>query len=155
MEQQIRFCTTSDRTNIAYASVGEGPPLVKAANWMNHLEFDWRSPVWKPMLQELARNFQLVRYDERGTGLSDRSVKEFSLESFVGDLESVVDSLKLDRFPLLAISQGGPVAITYAHRHPDRVSHLILHGSFSIGWKKASLATEVLAERYAQATLIR
>lgn len=155
MEQQIRFCAAPDKTNIAYATVGTGPPLVKAANWMNHLEFDWRSPVWNHLMYEFAQDFRLVRYDERGTGLSDRDVSDLSLDSFVGDLEAVVDALKLERFPLFAISQGGPVAITYAHRHPERVSHLILHGSFAVGWRKADLAPEALAHREAQVVLIK
>jgi len=155
MEQQIRFCSAPDKTSIAYATVGSGPPLVKAANWMNHLEFDWRSPVWSHLMNEFAREFQLVRYDERGTGLSDRNVSDLSLEAFVVDLEAVVDALKIERFPLFAISQGGPVAITYAHRHPERVSHLILHGSFSVGWRKADLAPEALAHRQAQVALIK
>lgn len=106
-------------------------------------------------MHEFAGRFQFIRYDERGTGLSDRNVSEFSLDTFVGDLESVVDSLKLERFSLFAISQGGPVAIAYAHRHPERVTHLVLHGSFATGWKKAKLAPAGFAEREAQVTLIR
>jgi len=155
MKQEIQFCTTSDGLSIAYSSVGSGPPFVKAANWMNHLELDWRSPVWRHMLDEFSRDQQLIRYDERGTGLSDRSVSELSLEAFVRDLESVVDSLELDQFPLLGISQGGPVAIAYATKHPERVSHLVLVGSFAAGWRKTKLPPEVVAEREAQLTLIR
>src|SRR3972149_10670560 len=131
MEQQIRFCKTSDGVRIAYATVGEGQPLVKAANWLSHLEFDWRSPVWRHWLEELARDHLLVRYDERGCGLSDWTVEDFSFNAWVRGLESVVGALGLDRFALLGISQGGPVAITYAVRHPERVSHLILYGSFA------------------------
>jgi pimeloyl-ACP methyl ester carboxylesterase len=131
--QEIRFCMSSDGVRLAYATVGAGPPLVKAANWLSHLEFDWNSPVWRHWLRELARDHTLVRYDERGCGLSDWRVDEFSLDAWVRDLEAVVDALRLERFPIVGISQGGPIAIAYAVRHPERVSHLILHGSYSRG----------------------
>jgi pimeloyl-ACP methyl ester carboxylesterase len=155
MKQEIQFCTTSDGVSIAYSTVGVGQPFVKAANWMNHLELDWRSPVWRHVLDEFSRDQQLVRYDERGTGLSDRKVSEISLDAFVRDLESVVDSLRLERFPLLGISQGGPVAIAYAIKHPERVSHLILLGTFAAGWRKTELPPEIVEKREAQLTLIR
>lgn len=155
MEQNIQFCTTSDGVSIAFASVGSGPPFVKVANWMNHLELDWHSPVWRHLLDEFSRDRTLIRYDERGTGLSDRIVDDLSQEAFVRDLESVVDSLRLERFPLLGISQGGPVAVDYAIRHPDKVSHLVLLGSFATGWKKAGLDSRALEKRQAQHTLIR
>src|SRR5258708_33488181 len=125
MDQQIRFGTSPDGVGIAYATVGKGPPLVKAANWLSHLEFDWDSPVWRHWLKELSRDHMLVRYDERGCGLSDWNVEEFSVDAWVRDLETVVDAVGVTRFPILGISQGGPVAISYAVRHPDRVSHLI------------------------------
>ena len=131
MEQQIRFCTASDGVSIAYATVGKGPPLVKAANWLNHLEFDWESPIWGHLMRGLAENHQLVRYDERGTGLSDRQAEDMSFERWVGDLGAVVDAAGLDRFALLGISQGGPVAIAYAIQNPERVSHLILYGTYA------------------------
>jgi pimeloyl-ACP methyl ester carboxylesterase len=131
VEQQIRFCTSADGTRIAYATAGQGPPLVKAANWLNHLEFDWQSPIWGHLLRGLAEDHQLVRYDERGTGLSDRDVEDMSFESWVGDLGAVVDAAGLDRFALLGISQGGPVAIAYAVQNPGRVSHLILYGTYA------------------------
>jgi pimeloyl-ACP methyl ester carboxylesterase len=155
MKQEIQFCTTSDGVSIAYSAVGAGPSFVKAANWMNHLELDWRSPVWRHVLDEFSRERRLIRYDERGTGLSDRNVSEISLDAFVRDLESVVDSLELDRFPLLGISQGGPVAIAYAIKHPERVSHVILLGSFAAGWRRTNLPSEVVMKREAQLTLIR
>ncbi len=155
MEQEIHFCTTSDNVSIAYASVGSGPPFVKAANWMNHLEFDWRSPVWRHLLDEFSSDHQLVRYDERGTGLSDRNVSELSLDVFVDDLAAVVGRLGLEKFPLLGISQGGPVAVAYAIRHPEKVSHLILFGSFASGWKRSNLDEKILENRRAQLTLIR
>ena len=154
LEQEIRFCTTADGVRIAYATVGDGPPLVKAANWLNHLEFDWQSPIWRHVVEEFARDHLLVRYDERGNGLSDWEVENFSFESFVEDLETVVDSLRLDRFPILGISQGGPVAIAYAVRHPEKVSHLILYGSYARGWAKRGLPEDV-ERREAQNKLIK
>jgi pimeloyl-ACP methyl ester carboxylesterase/DNA-binding CsgD family transcriptional regulator len=134
MRQQIRFCRSYDGVKIAYATSGSGPPLVKVANWLSHLEFDWNSPIWAHWLTELSSGFTLIRYDERGCGLSDWDVTDFSLEAWVRDLELVVDALNLERFPLLALSQGGAVAIAYAARHPERVSHLILVGSFARGF---------------------
>jgi len=131
--QQIRFCTSSDGVRIAYAAAGKGPPLVKAANWLTHIEFDWTSPVWRHWVAELSRNRTLVRYDERGCGLSDWDVANLSFESFVRDLEAVVDAAGLVRFALFGMSQGGAVAIAYAVRHPERVSHLVLYGAFAQG----------------------
>nr|MDJ0957963.1 alpha/beta fold hydrolase [Arenicellales bacterium] len=137
-EQQIQFCTSSDGVGIAYATVGEGPPLVKAANWLNHLEFDWQSPIWQHMFLELSNGYQLVRYDERGNGLSDWEVDDISFDAFVRDLEAVVDAAELDRFALLGISQGCPVGIAYAVQHPERVSKLVLYGGYALGWAKRS-----------------
>jgi DNA-binding winged helix-turn-helix (wHTH) protein/pimeloyl-ACP methyl ester carboxylesterase len=131
--QQIRFCTAADQTRLAFATIGSGPPLVKAANWLSHLDYDWESPVWYHWLRDLSARYLLLRYDERGCGLSDWDVEDFTLDSWVADLETVVDAAGLDRFPLLGISQGGPVAIAYAVRHPERVSHLVLLGSFAQG----------------------
>jgi len=133
IKQQIRFCTSHDGVRIAYASSGQGPPLVKVANWLSHLEFDWESPVWRPMLTELSREHTLIRYDERGCGLSDWNVAELSFEAWVRDLETVVDAAGVDRFPLLGLSQGASIAVAYAVRHPERVSHLILHGGYARG----------------------
>ena len=132
-KQQIRFCTSPDGVRIAYATTGSGPPLVKAANWLSHLEFDWNSPVWRHWVTDLSRDHKFIRYDERGCGLSDWDVPELSFESFVRDLETVVDAVAPERFPLLGISQGAPIAIAYAVRHPERVSHLILHGGYARG----------------------
>lgn len=133
MEQQIRFCKDRDGVTLAWATSGRGPPLLKAANWLSHLEHDWRSPVWKPVLERLGRHHTLVRYDERGCGLSDRDVEDISFEAWVRDLETVVDAVGVERFPILGISQGGPIAIAYAVRHPDRVSRLILYGTYARG----------------------
>ena len=133
LAQTIRFCTAPDGVRIAFATSGTGPPLVKPANWMTHLEYDWESPVWRHWLRELSRDHTLVRYDERGSGLSDRDVDDLSFESWVRDLESVVDAAGLDRFPLLGVSQGGAVAIAYAVRHPERVTRLVLYGGYAQG----------------------
>jgi len=135
LRQKIRFCTASDGVRLGYATVGSGPPLVKAANWLNHLEFDWESPVWSHLLRELARDNTLVRYDERGNGLSDREPADLSFDSFVRDLETVVDASGLERFPLFGVSQGCAVSVAYAVKHPDRVSHLILYGGYACGRK--------------------
>ena len=131
--QQIRFCLAGDGTRIAYATIGEGPPLLKAANWMTHLDLEWQSPVWSHWLTGLTQRWSLTRYDERGCGLSEWDVPEFSFDDWVGDLETVADAAGLDRFPVLGISQGGAVAIEYAVRHPDRVSCLILSGAYARG----------------------
>lgn len=145
-EQQVRFCTSSDGASIAYATVGNGPPLVKAANWLSHLEHDWNSPVWRHWITELSRYHTFIRYDERGCGLSDWNVEEFSLDAWVRDLEAVVDATKLDRFPLLGISQGGPIAIAYAARHPEKVTELILYGSYAAGLRQRKLPQNQLEE---------
>ncbi|TGY89934.1 alpha/beta fold hydrolase [Marinicauda algicola] len=152
--QSIHFCTAGDGTRIAYATVGEGPPLVKAANWLNHLELDWDAPIWSPLFRELARDHRFIRYDERGNGLSDWDVEDISFEAFVTDLETVVDALGLDRFALLGISQGAAVSIEYAVRHPGRVSHLILFGGYPAGWRVEASAEEIAA-REAVMTLTR
>ena len=133
LEQQIRFCRTADGVTLAYAVSGDGPPLVKVANWLTHLDHDWRSPVWRHWLESLSRRHRLVRYDERGCGLSDWEVEENSFAAWVHDLETVVDAAGLDRFALLGISQGGPVAVEYAARHPERVSKLVIYGSYAEG----------------------
>ncbi|HKO69089.1 MAG TPA: alpha/beta fold hydrolase [Burkholderiaceae bacterium] len=132
-KQQIRFCTGHDGVRIAYATSGLGPPLIKAANWLSHLEFDVGSPVWSHLLNELSRQHTLVRYDERGCGLSDREVGDLSFDAWLHDLETVVDAAQVERFPLLGISQGASIAVAYAVRHPERVTQLILHGGYARG----------------------
>ncbi|MGQ4388722.1 alpha/beta fold hydrolase [Streptomyces sp. SAS_270] len=131
--QTIRFCQAGDGIRIAYASVGSGPPLLKAANWMTHLDLEWTTPVWAHWLSGLARNRQLIRYDERGCGLSDWTVPGFTFDDWVDDLDTVVEAAGLDRFPLLGVSQGGAVAMAYAVRRPERVSRLILAGAYAQG----------------------
>jgi pimeloyl-ACP methyl ester carboxylesterase/DNA-binding CsgD family transcriptional regulator len=133
MQQHIRFCTTVDGVRLAHAVTGQGPPLVKVAHWLSHLEFDWNSPVWRHWLTELSRYNTLIRYDQRGCGLSDWEVNNFSFESQLLDLKTVLDALNLERFALLGISHGSSIAIAYALRHPQRVSHLILYGGYARG----------------------
>ena len=154
LRQEIQFCTVSDGVRIAHAAVGSGPPLVKAANWLNHLEYDWDSPVWSHLLKAMATKFRLIRYDERGNGLSDWDVEDISLEAFVRDLESVVEANGLTRFPLLGISQGCAASVAYAVRHPERVSHLILYGGYARGRRQRGLTAEV-EQSDAILTLIR
>jgi pimeloyl-ACP methyl ester carboxylesterase/DNA-binding CsgD family transcriptional regulator len=129
--QDIRFARSADGTGIAYAVHGSGPPLLIDACWLSHLQFDWQSPVWCHYLTELGRIATVIRYDERGHGLSDRGVTDHGLEARVADLEAVADDAGLDRFVLLAMAQGGPVAIEYVARHPERVSRLVFYGSFA------------------------
>lgn len=150
--QRIGFCEASDSTKIAYATLGSGPPLLKAANWLTHLEFDWTSPIWGECFSEIASARNFIRYDERGCGLSDWDVKDLSFDAFVEDLEAVVDRLGLERFPLLGISQGAAVSIEYAVRHPERVSGLILIGSYAAGWRHTTSSDEQ-ARREAVRTL--
>src|SRR3990172_878461 len=134
MEQQIHFCTTSDRVRIAYATVGEGPPLVYVCGWPQHLELEWEKPFSRGFLERLAQGCTLVRYDMRGSGLSDPDVSDLTLEAFVRDLEAVVDHLALERFALLAFGGlAGPIAMTYAAARPERASHLVLHSAYLRG----------------------
>lgn len=139
LKQQIRFCTSHDGVRIAYARSGQGPTVVKAANWLSHLEFDLESPVWSHMLVELSRSHTLLRYDERGCGLSDREVADLSFDAWLRDLETVVDAAGVERFPLLGISQGASIAVAYAVKHPERVSHLVLHGGYARGRLKRAV----------------
>src|SRR5215813_9178234 len=143
LQQRIRFCTASDGVRIAYADVGQGPPLVKTANWLNHLEYDWQSPIWSHLLHAFAAKHRLIRYDARGNGLSDWEAEDISLEAFMRDLESVVDAVGLDRFPLFGVSGGCAVAVTYAVRHPERVTHLVLYGGFARGVRKRGSREQV------------
>jgi pimeloyl-ACP methyl ester carboxylesterase/DNA-binding CsgD family transcriptional regulator len=131
--QSMRFCTAPDGTRIAIASIGSGPPLLRAAHWLSHVEHDLESPVWRPWLTELSRGHTYIRYDQRGCGLSDRDIADYSLDAWVGDLEAVVQALGLRRFPLFGMSQGAAVAIAYAARHPERVTQLVLAGAYARG----------------------
>lgn len=153
-EQQVNHCTAADGTRLAWAAVGSGMPLVKTANWLNHLDYDWHSPVWRHWMKELTRSNRLIRYDERGNGLSDWDTPDLSFEAFVDDLETVVDAAGIDQFDLLGISQGAPVAIAYSLRHPGRIRRMILLGGYARGWA-LRLEGEDLARRQAMVTLTR
>ncbi len=131
--QKVRFFRSFDDTKIAYAISGEGPPVVLMPSWLTHLEYQWRSVAWQPWLEALSSRYTLVRYDPRGCGLSDRNVDNLSFEFWVRDFEVLVDTLKLDRFSLIGICQGGAVAIAYAGRKPDRISNLVLYGTYARG----------------------
>ena len=152
--QQVQFCTAADGVRIAYTAVGDGPPLVKTANWLNHLEYDWQGPIWTHLLHAIAARYCLVRYDQRGNGLSDWDVDDISLETFVSDLETVVDAIGLEKFPLLGISQGCAVSILYAVRHPERVTRLVLYGGYARGRRRRGEPSEI-AQADALLTLIR
>lgn len=133
MKQEIQFCSSSDGTRIAFAKAGQGPPLVRVGSWFTHIEVDWESAVWGPWFSALARGRTLLRYDPRGSGLSDRNVDDLSLEAWVGDLEAVVEAAALERFSMIGLCHGGAVAIAYAARHPDRVNRLVLYDSYLQG----------------------
>jgi pimeloyl-ACP methyl ester carboxylesterase len=151
---EVKFCRTSDGVQIAYACVGDGPPVVWAAHWLSHLGFSWESPIWRHWTGEFAKDHAFVHYDERGNGLSDWENPTFSVDAFVRDLEAVVDALGLDRFALIGSSKGGPTAMAYAARHPERVSHLVLYGAFAQGWRVWGNSAEI-ERREAIITLTR
>ncbi len=154
MNQQIRFCKSFDGTRIAYAVTGNGPPLIKAPHWLSHLEYEWQSPVWRPWIDALSRDYALVRMDERGCGLSDRDLSDFSFEALVRDVEAVVDATGYERFALYGHAQGGAIAIEYAARHPERVSHLVLLNAYARGWLRRGLPRAVEEETEARLKLI-
>jgi class 3 adenylate cyclase/pimeloyl-ACP methyl ester carboxylesterase len=151
--QEIRYCRGPDGTRLAYALSGAGSPLVKTGNWLNHIEYDWESPVWYDFLHGLSRRYTLIRYDARGNGLSDWDVADLSFEAWLSDLETVADAVNIERFPLLGVSQGCAISIAYAARRPERVSHLVLYGGFAVGANKRS--PEERAKREALGTLMR
>ena len=133
--QRIRYVRTSDGIQLAWAEAGSGPPLVKAANWLTHLEYDWDSPVWRHWIQFFSGHFRYVRYDERGSGMTDWRTGDLSLDRWVEDIESVVEAAGLSEpFALLGISQGAAVCVAYAARHPERVLSLVLYGGYARGW---------------------
>jgi pimeloyl-ACP methyl ester carboxylesterase len=139
MELQIRFCIATDGLRLAYSTVGQGPALVVPPPWISHRELFWQDPVNRRFWERLAHHHTLVGYDRPGTGLSDRNRTDFSLDLELQDLETVIDHLKLKRLALLGFSEGGPTVIAYVAKHPRRVSHLILYGTFARG---AAITTE-------------
>jgi DNA-binding winged helix-turn-helix (wHTH) protein/alpha-beta hydrolase superfamily lysophospholipase len=153
LTQEIHYARAPDGARIAWARVGQGPPLMRAANWLTHLEYDWENPLRVSGLINLAKNYTLIRYDPRGTGLSDWDVADLSLDAWVSDFETVVNAAGLKRFPVLAASQGCAVSISYAVRHPGRISHLVLLGGFALGGNKRSRQEK--EKRTAMVTLMR
>jgi pimeloyl-ACP methyl ester carboxylesterase/DNA-binding CsgD family transcriptional regulator len=136
MKQTIRFARSSDGVRLAYAESGDGPPLVKAANWLSHLEFDWQSPVWRHWFGFFSSGNRLIRYDPRGCGLSDWDAGDLSFEAQVADLEAIVEAAGVERFVLVGMSQGGSIAAEYVRRHPQRVMQLVIYGAFAQGWNR-------------------
>lgn len=139
MSQEIRFCVAQDGTRLAYAKSGQGPPLVRVGTWLTHLEHDWNSPLWRPWLDNFSRFHTLYRYDQRGCGLSDWDVDTISFDMLLSDLETIIDAAGLDQFALIGVSNGGSLAINYAVRHPERVSHLLIYGGYLRGMTQRSL----------------
>ncbi|HVJ24238.1 MAG TPA: alpha/beta fold hydrolase, partial [Burkholderiales bacterium] len=154
MQQQIRFCKSFDGTRIAYAVSGQGPPILKAPHWLTHLEYEWQSPIWRPWIEAFSSDYTLVRLDERGCGLSEREPRDFSFDAFVRDMEAVADAAGLEKFALFGHSQGGAVAIEYAARHPERVTHLVLLGAYLRGSLRRAATPETEAEILAQLKLV-
>jgi pimeloyl-ACP methyl ester carboxylesterase len=150
MRTHVRFCTSSDGVRLAFAISGKGPPLVRAPHWFTHLEHDWTNPAMRAWVEDLSRRYMLLRFDQRGTGLSAREVPEISFETQVRDLECIIDAAGFERFALLGLSQGAASAVAYAAQHPERVSHLILHGGFVRGWAKRGDDPERLESRRTQ-----
>ena len=144
-KQEIRFATTSDGARIAYATSGEGVPLVRAAHWLTHLDWDWRTEPFGPRIRRFSKRFRFVRYDARGLGLSDRNVMPGTLEEQVHDLEAVVEANGLERFALLGPSGGATIAIRYAAIHPERVTRLVLQGTVLRGWLRNGETPEFVA----------
>jgi len=152
--QDIRFTQSADGTRLAYAVVGEGFPLVRAAHWLTNIDLDWQTPMWRPWFDALGARYRFHRYDSRGCGLSDREATDASLDVLVADLEAVVDAANLDRFALLGTSQGGAISIAYAVKHPERVTHLVLLGAFARGPLRRNPSSDDLERFYAQLKLI-
>jgi pimeloyl-ACP methyl ester carboxylesterase/DNA-binding CsgD family transcriptional regulator len=150
----IRFCKTADGVQIAYAVGGNGLNLVKTPTWLNHLELDVTTPVWRPWIEQMSRTFRLVRYDARGCGLSDRNIQSNSFATYGLDLEAVVNATGMRRFALFGASQGGPIAIDYAARHPEQVSHLILYGTYLRGSLKRDASPQAVEQAHLMLKLV-
>lgn len=154
-QHHVRFCRSRDGARIALAAAGKGPAVVRAAHWLSHVEHDVTSPVWGQWIRELCRDHTLVRYDQRGCGLSDAAPPSMSFESWVDDLEAVVEAQGLKRFALFGMSQGGAIAIAYAARHPERVSRLVLLGAYGRGLLRRPLTAQQKEEALILVKLIR
>ena len=151
MRQQVRYLTTPDGVRLAWAAAGKGPVLLKAANWLSHLEYEWDSPLWRHWMRFLGGRFRFIRYDERGNGMTDRDVGDLSAPRWLEDMESVADAAGIvEPAIVLGMSQGAGTAISYAARHPDRVSRLIIYGGYARGWARRDSPE---TERYYRAML--
>ena len=132
--QRIRYLRTADNVRLAWADSGSGPLMIKAANWLTHLEYEWESPVWRHWIRFFSDRFRFVRHDERGCGMTDWNVGDLSYDRWVEDLEAVVEAAdSREPFSLLGISQGAAACIAYAAKHPERVSKLVLYGAYARG----------------------
>jgi len=155
MRQRIRICTGRDGARIAYSTVGSGPPLVWTGSWLTHLELDWNGPVWCHWISALAEQHTVVRYDTRGCGLSDRNVGNPTIQTWVSDLDAVVDDLGLERFPLLGVCQGGPIGVAYAAQRPERVTRLMLYGGYARGALATGRDTDAATQARALTEMIK
>jgi pimeloyl-ACP methyl ester carboxylesterase/DNA-binding CsgD family transcriptional regulator len=155
VEQRVYFTKSFDGAQIAFAIAGDGPPLVKEPTFMSQLEYDWESPIWRHWLEEFTREHTLIRYDKRGTGLSDWNVTDLSFAAWVRDLEAVVNAIGLTEFSLFANSQGGTVAVAYAAQHPEKVNRLLLFGAYARGWLHRELTDEQIEEEKLLVSLMR
>src|SRR5215471_13850274 len=132
--QRIRYVRTEDQVQLAWAEAGTGPVIIKAANWLSHLEYEWESPVWRHWIRFFSDRFRYIRYDERGCGMTDRNTGDLSLERWLADVEDIVAAADLrEPFAMLGISQGGAICVAYAVKHPERVSRLVLYGGYARG----------------------
>ncbi|MEO1167960.1 MAG: alpha/beta fold hydrolase [Pseudomonadota bacterium] len=152
--QDIEFCTAADGTGLAYCCAGEGPPLVKTANWLHHLGCEWEIPIWRHMAAVLSDHNRLIRFDGRGSGLSDWNVDDLSFDAFVDDIGVVAEAAGASRFDLIGTAQGSAMAIAYCVRHPEKVRRLVLYNGYATGWRLRGMADEI-APREALLTLSR
>jgi pimeloyl-ACP methyl ester carboxylesterase/DNA-binding CsgD family transcriptional regulator len=148
MRQQVRYLKASDGVRLAWAQSGSGELVVKAANWLTHLEYEWESPVWKHWIRFFSANCRFVRYDERGCGMSEWKAGTPTLDQWTADLASIIEAAEPDRpVTLLGISQGAAACIDYATRHPERVGRLILYGGYAHGAFKRGASDSVATYR--------
>jgi DNA-binding winged helix-turn-helix (wHTH) protein/pimeloyl-ACP methyl ester carboxylesterase len=154
LEQEIRFFPADDGSQIAYSVIGKGPVLVKAANWLNHLEYELSASLWQHWISAFASHHTYVRYDERGNGLSSWNTQDFSFNAWCNDLQKLTETLSLEKFSLFGISQGAAVAVWYAANFPERVDKLIIYGGYARGWDMRG-NSEHVERRDAMITLIR
>jgi pimeloyl-ACP methyl ester carboxylesterase/DNA-binding winged helix-turn-helix (wHTH) protein len=153
-QSPVRFCSSADGVSIAHAEVGKGYPIVAVGSWMSHLEEDWSNPMWGHYIRHLARDFTLIRYDQRGNGMSDWDNVDISFDRMVDDLKAVIDCYEYEKVALFGPSQAASVSIAYARQFPEKVSHLILYGAYARGRCKRG-NPEGIEESKALVTLIR